>query len=118
MQTQQVPSSPRSAPQPQEAPADVPEQTADPADLSVSSVVPLEQTSTIPPRGKVLIITLLPMTLIFSNHNHPRNFSVDTIPLAASADQPIVPTVSSSHRREIALKQVSYLISILYITNI
>jgi len=58
------------------------------------------------------------MTLIFANHNHRRNFSVDIIPSATSADQPIVPTASSSQRREIALKQVSYLISILYISNI
>jgi hypothetical protein len=84
----------------------------------VSSVVTPEQTSTVPPQGKVLIITSLPMTLIFANHNHLCNFSVDIIPLATSAAQPIAPTVSSSQRREIALKQVSYLISIFYIINI
>jgi len=95
IQTQQVSSPPRSAPQPQEAPADVFEQTADPADLSVSSVVCPEQTSNVPPQGKVLIITLLPMTLIFVNHNYPHNFSVDIIPSATSADQPIEPTASS-----------------------
>jgi hypothetical protein len=82
--------------------------------LSVSSVAPPEQTNTAPPQGKVLIITLLPMTLIFVNHNYPCNFLVDIIPSATSADQPIVPTTSSGQRREIALKQVSYLISILY----
>jgi len=86
--------------------------------LSVSSVVSPEQTRTASPQGKVLIITLLPMTLIFANHNHLCNFSVDVIPSAASADQPIVPAVSSSQRREIALKQVSFVISIFYITNI
>jgi len=118
IQTQQVPSPPRSAPQPQEVPADVSYETADPADLSVSSVVPQEQTRTVPPQGKVLIITLLPMILILANHNHPRNFLVDIIPSATSVDQPIVPTASPNQRREIALKQVSYLISILYITNI
>jgi hypothetical protein len=41
----------------------VPEQIADPANLSISSVVPLEQTSTAPPQGKVLIIALSPMDL-------------------------------------------------------
>jgi len=90
------------------------EQTADPADLSVLSVVPSEPTSTVPPQGRALIITSLPMTLIFTNHNHCHNFPVDIIPSAAPADQPKVPTVSSSQRREIALKQVSYLISTLY----
>jgi len=118
IQTQQVPSPPRPAPQPQEAPADLSEQTADPADLSISSVVPPEQTSTAPPQGKVLIITLIPMTSISANHNYPCNFSVDIIPSATLADQPTVPTASSSQRREIAQKQVSYLIYILYITNI
>jgi hypothetical protein len=71
-----------------------------------------EQTSTVPPQDKVLIITSLPMTLISANHNYLCNFSVDIIPSATLADQPIVPTVSSSQMREIALKQVSYLISI------
>jgi len=109
IQTQQVPSPPRPTPQPQEAPADVFKQTANPADLIISSVVPPKQTSTAPPQGKVLIITLLPMTFIFTNHNYPCNFSVDIIPSATSADQTIVPTASSSQRREIALKQVNYL---------
>ena len=118
IQTRQVPSPPRPAPQPQEAPADAPEQTTDPADLSISSVFPLEQTSTAPPQGKVLIIALSPMTLIFANHNHPCNFSVDIIPSATSADQSIVPTASPSQRREISQKQVSYLISIIFIINI
>jgi len=63
IQTQQVPSPPRSAPQPQEAAVDVPEQTADPADLSISSVVPPTQTSTALPQGKVLTIELSPMDL-------------------------------------------------------
>jgi len=118
IQTQQVTSPPRPAPQPQEAPTDVPEQTVDPADLSISSVVPPERTRTAPPQGKVLIIALSPMTFIFANHNHPCNLSVDIIPSTTSADQSIVPTASLSQRREIALKQVSYLISILYIINI
>jgi len=52
------------------------------------------------------------MTLISAIHNYLCNFSVDIIPSATLADQPIVPTVSSSQMREIALKQVSYLISI------
>jgi len=113
-QTQQVPSPPRPAPQPQEAPANVSEQITDPADLSTPWVVPPEQTSTAPPQGKVLIIELSPMNFIFANYNHPFNFSVDIIPSATSADQPIVPAASPRQRREITLKQVSYLISILY----
>ena len=64
IQIQQVSSPPRLAPQPQEALADVPEQIVDTADLSISSVVPLEQTSTAPPQGKVLIISLSPMNFI------------------------------------------------------
>jgi len=96
----------------------VPEQTADRADLSISSVVPPEQTSTALPQGNVLIITLLPMTFIFANHNHRCNFSLNIIPSATSADQPIVPTAFPSQGREIALKQVSYLIHTLYIINI
>ena len=108
--TQQVSSPPQPAPQPQEAPADVPEQITDSPDLSMSSVVPLGQTSTTPPQGKVLIIALSPMNFIFANYNHPCNFLVDIIPSATSADQPIVPAASPRQRREIALKQVSYLI--------
>ena len=65
IQIQQARSPSRSAPQPQEAPADVLEQTADPADLIISSVVPLEQTSTAPPQGKILAIKLSPMYLFF-----------------------------------------------------
>jgi len=54
----------------QEAPADVSEQITDPIDLGPSSVVPPEQTITIPPQGKVLIAKSLPMTLFISyNHN-------------------------------------------------
>ena len=41
-QMQEVPSPPRPVPQPQETPADVSEQIADPADLGTSSVVPPE----------------------------------------------------------------------------
>jgi len=58
------------------------------------------------------------MNFTFANHNHPHNFSVDIIPSATSADQPTLPIASPSQMREIALKQVSYLISILYIINI
>ena len=96
IQTQQVPSPPRPSPQPQETPSDVPEQIAKPADLGTSSTFPLEQISTAPPQGKVLIIELSSMNFIFANQNHPRNFSVDIIPSATSADQPTVPTASPS----------------------
>ena len=58
IQTQQVSSPPHPAPQPQEAPVDVLEQTADLADLIISSVVPPEQTSTAPPQGKILTTKL------------------------------------------------------------
>jgi len=107
IQTQQAPSPSRSAPQPQEAPADVFEQIADLTDLSVSSVVTPEQTSTAPTQGKALMITLLPMILIFINHNHSCNISVDIVQSATPADQPIVPAASPRQRRKIALKQVS-----------
>ena len=60
--TQEVPSPPQQVLQ-QEAPTDVPEQVADLADLSTSSAIPQEQTSTINPQGKVLITELLPMDL-------------------------------------------------------
>jgi len=58
------------------------------------------------------------MDLFFSNYNHPYYLSVDIIPSATPADQPVVPSASTSERREKALKQVSYLIFILYTTNI
>jgi len=58
------------------------------------------------------------MNFIFANHNHLCNFLVDITPSATLVDQPTVPTVYSSQKRKIALKQVSYLISIIYITNI
>jgi len=44
--------------------------------------------------------------------------SVDIVPSATPADQPVVPSASTSHMREIALEHVSYLIPILYINNI
>jgi len=44
-------------------------------------------------------------------------FSADIIPSATPADQPVVPSASASQRREIALKQVSHLISIFIITS-
>jgi len=94
------------------------EQTADPADPIISSVVSSEQTSTAPPQGKVLLIKLSPMDLFFSNYNYPYYFSVDIVRLATPVGQPVIPAASTSQRREIALKQVSYLISILYIINI
>jgi len=108
IQTQQVPSPPQPVPQPQEAPTDVPEQTADPVDLIISSVVPPEQTSTAPPQGKVLTTKLSPMDLLFSNYNYPCYFSVDIVPSVTLADRPIVPAASPRQMREIALKQVSF----------
>jgi len=94
------------------------EQTADPTDPIISSVVSSEQTSTAPPQGEVLSMKLSPMDLFFSNYNYPYYFSVFIVPSATPADHPVIPAASTSQRREIALKQVSYLISILYISNI
>jgi len=117
-QTQQAPIPPQSAPQPQETLADVLEQTADPVDPIIPSVVPSEQTSIVPPQGKVLSTTLSPMDLPLQIISNLIIFSVDIAPLATPVDRPVVPTASTSQRREIALKQVSHLISIPYITNI
>jgi len=58
------------------------------------------------------------MDLLFSIYNYLYYFSVDVVPSATPADQPMVPSASTSQRREIALKQVSHLIPIPYITNI
>ena len=44
-------------------------------------------------------------------YNHPCNFSAEVTPSATLADQAIVPAASPCQRQEIALKQVSYLIS-------
>ena len=104
-QRQEVPSPPQQVLQ-QEAPANVFEQVADPANLSMSSVIPPEQSITIPPQGKVSIIELSPMNFILANYNHPCNFLVEVIPSATSADQPIISAPSPRQRHEIALKQV------------
>jgi len=58
------------------------------------------------------------MDIFFSNYNYPYYFSADIVPSATPANKPVVPAASTSQRREIALKQVSYLTSILNITNI
>jgi len=91
VQTQQAPSppQPQEAPQPEETSADVLEQTVDP----VSPITPSSYKQ-----------LYYPFSCI--------------VPSATPADQPVVPSASTSQRREIALKQVSYLILILYITNI
>jgi len=60
----------------------------------------------------------LQMDLSFHLIIIPINFSADIVPSATSADQPMVPSASTSQRREIALKQVSYFIIILHFTNI
>jgi len=60
----------------------------------------------------------LPMDLSFHLIIIPVNFSADIVPSATPADHPLVPSASTSQRREIALKHVSYLIIILYFTNI
>jgi len=44
--------------------------------------------------------------------------SADIVPSTTLADQPVVPSASTSQRQEIALKQVSYLILVLYFSNI
>jgi len=58
------------------------------------------------------------MDLLLQTISNFTIFSVDIVPSATPADQPVVPLASTSQRREIALKPVSYLIPILYITNI
>jgi hypothetical protein len=42
------------------------------------------------------------------------SFLADIIPSTTPADQPVVPSASASKRQEIALKQVSHLISIFH----
>jgi hypothetical protein len=54
------------APQPEDAPADVGDQTTDPAGSIILSVVSSVQTSIIPPQGNVLPTILLPMSFSFS----------------------------------------------------
>jgi len=61
---------------------------------------------------------LLPMDLFFHFIIISANLSADIVPSATPVDQPVVPSALTSQRREIALKQVSYLIIILYFTNI
>ena len=115
IQTQQVPSppQPQEAPQLEETSADVPEQTADPVSPIMPSVVPPEQTSIVPPQGKVPFTRSPPMDLLLQIISNFIILSVDIVPSATSADQPMVPSALTSQRREIALKQVSYLILIL-----
>jgi len=119
-QTQQVPSppQPQEEPQPEETSADVHEQIADPAGSIIASVVSSIQTSTAPPQGKVLSMKSLSVDLSLHFIIIPVNFSADIVPSATPADQPVVPSASTSQRREIALKQVSYLIIVVYFTNI
>jgi len=119
-QTQQAlsPPQPQEAPQPQETSSDVLEQIADPVDPIIPSVVSSEQTSTVPPQGKLLPTTLSPMDLSLKIISNLIIFSVDIVPSATPADQPVVLVASTSQRREIALKQVSYLISTFDITNV
>jgi len=120
VQTQQAPS----PPQPQEAPrieeilTDGPEQTADPVGPIIALVISSIQTSITPPQGKILSMKLLLMDLFSHFIIILANFSADIVPSATPTDQPVVPLASTSQRREIALKQVSYLIIILYFTNI
>jgi len=120
VQTQQAPSppQPQEAPQPQETSTDVFEQTTDLVGPIMPSVVLSEQTSTVPPQGKLLPTTSSPMDLSLQIISNLTIFSVDIVSPAIPVDQPVVPSASTSQRREIALKQVSYLISILHITNI
>jgi len=115
-QTQQAPSppQPQEAPQLQQTSADVLEQTADPVYPVIPSVVSSEQTSTVPPQGELLPTTLSPMDLSLQIISNLNIISVDIVPSVTPADRSMVPTVPTSQRREIALKQVSYLISIPY----
>ena len=120
IQTHQAlsPPQPQVVPQPEETSADVHEQTTDPVGSIKASVVSSIQIGTASPQGKVLSMKSLPMDLSFQLIIIPLNFSADIVPSAAPADQPVVPSVSTSQRREIAPKRVSYLIFVLYFTNI
>jgi len=65
-QIEVAPSPPQSVPQTQVDPTDVSEWITDPADLGTSSAVLPEQTTVIPPQGKVLITKSLPMTSLIN----------------------------------------------------
>jgi len=101
---------------PEEISADVLEQTADPVGSIISSVGSSIQTSTALPQGKVLSIRLFADGFFSTCNTH--FVLADIVSSATRADQPVVPSASASQRREIALKQVSHLIYILYITYI
>jgi len=102
-------------PQPEEISVDLHEQTADLVSSIIASVVSSIQTNTAPHQGKVLSMKLLPMNLFFDFIIIYVNLSADIVPSTTPADQPVVPSASTSQRQEIALKQVSYLIIILYL---
>ena len=55
-------------PQPEEIPADVHEQTTDPANLVIASVISSIQTSTIPPHGNIFLFTTDAPIFHFINH--------------------------------------------------
>ena len=118
VQTRQAPSppQPQEVPMPEEISADVLEQTADPVGSIISSVGSSIQTSTALPQGKVLSIRLFADGFFSTCNTH--FVLADIVSSATRADQPVVPSASASQRREIALKQVSHLIYILYITYI
>jgi len=96
VQTQQAPSppQPQEAPQPQETSADVLDQTADPVDPIIPSVVSSEQTSTATPQGKLLPTTLSLMNLPPQIISNLIIFLVHIVPSATPADQPVVPIAS------------------------
>ena len=98
VQTQQAPSPPQrlEAPQPEEISADVLEQTTDLVGPIIASVISSIQTSIAPPQGKVLSMKLLSMDLFFHLIIIPVNFSADIVPSATLADQPVVPSTSTS----------------------
>jgi len=120
VQTQQAlsPPKPQELPQPEGTLADVLERTADLVGPIISSVVSSIQTSNAPPQGEVLFIKSSSMDLFFQLIIIINILSADIVPSVTPADQPVVPLASASQRREIALKQVSHLTSILHITNI
>ena len=70
IQRQQASCPPQSAPQPQETSVDVLEQTADPTDPIISSVVSSEHTSTAPPQGNTLPMKSLPMNSFLLSYNY------------------------------------------------
>jgi len=69
---------------------------SDQISLIIASVVSSIQTSTAPPQGNVLSMKLLPIDLFFHFIIISVNLSADIVSSAIPADQPVVPSASTS----------------------